>query len=196
MDIQEKALKANGKSHACGKCPLGIANCTETISIVCRNAFVEGYTKGYKQSKEDEKERISNILHPVNEPCGKNEIFVFFRDVRRGKNQPDIELMRFTNAESYFDISSVRFPSGENQPQKLQIAWCYPKDLIKLLGYDKRFKEFEEIAKIGCFFLILTPNTRLIWRNISLCVLFSRNFIITENTNKKITMANKELADM
>lgn len=147
MDIQEKALKANGKSHACGKCPLGLANCTETISMVCRNAFVEGYTKGYKQSKEDEKERISSILHPVNEPCGKNEIFVFFRDVRRGKNQPDIELMRFTNAESYFDISSVRFPSGENQPQKLQIAWCYPKDLIKLLGYDKRFKEFEEIAK-------------------------------------------------
>lgn len=147
MDIQEKALKANGKSHACGKCPLGFANCTETISIVCRNAFVEGYTKGYKQSKEARKNGISSILHPVNEPCGKNEIFVFFRDVRRGKNQPDIELMRFTNAESYFDISSVRFPSGENQPQKLQIAWCYPKDLIKLLGYDKRFKEFEEIAK-------------------------------------------------
>ena len=55
MDIQEKALRANGKSHACGKCPLGLANCTETISMVCRNAFVEGYTKGYKQSKEDEK---------------------------------------------------------------------------------------------------------------------------------------------
>lgn len=196
MDIQEKALKANGKSHACGKCPLGIANCTETISIVCRNAFVEGYTKGYKQSKEDEKERISSILHPVNEPCGKNEIFVFFRDVRRGKNQPDIELMRFTNAESYFDISSVRFPSGENQPQKLQIAWCYPKDLIKLLGYDKRFKEFEEIAKREGLFLILSPNTWLIWRSTSLCVLFPRNFIITKNTNKKITMANKELADM
>lgn len=152
MDIQEKALKANGKSRACGKCPLGIANCSETIAKVCSNAFVEGYTKGYKQNKEDEKERISSILHPVNEPCGKNEIFVFFRDVRRGKNQPDIELMRFTNAESYFDISSVRFPSGENQPQKLQIAWCYPKDLIKLLGYDKRFKDFEEIAKRGCLF--------------------------------------------
>lgn len=152
MDIQEKALKANGKSSACGKCPLGIANCSENIAKVCRNAFVEGYTKGYKQNKEDEKERISSILHPVNEPCGKNEIFVFFRDVRRGKNQPDIELMRFTNAESYFDISSVRFSSGENQPQKLQIAWCYPKDLIKLLGYDKRFKEFEEIAKRGCLF--------------------------------------------
>lgn len=152
MNIQEKALKANGKSRACGKCPLGIANCSETIAKVCRNAFVEGYTKGYKQSKEDEKERISSVLHPVNEPCGKNEIFVFFRDVRRGENQPDIELMRFINAESYFDISSVRFLSEKNQPQKLQIAWCYPKDLIKLLGYDKRFKDFEEIAKRGCFF--------------------------------------------
>lgn len=46
------------------------------------------------------------------------------------------------------------------------------------------------------FFLILSPNTWLIWRSTSLCVLFSRNFIITKNTNKKITMANKELADM
>lgn len=62
MDIQEKALKENGKSRACGKCPLGIANCSETIAKVCRNAFVEGYTKGYKQNKEDEKERISRVF--------------------------------------------------------------------------------------------------------------------------------------
>lgn len=147
MDIQKLALKANGKSRACGKCPLGIANCNETIAQVCRDAFVEGYKKGYKQSKEDEKERISSILHPVDEPCGKNEIFVFFRDVRRGENQPEIERMRFVDVKSYYDISSVRFSSDDDSPQRLQIAWCYPKDLIKLLGYDKRFKEFEEIAK-------------------------------------------------
>lgn len=57
-------------------------------------------------------------------------------------------------------------------------------------------KNSRKSLKEDVFFLILTPNTRLIWRNISLCVLFSRNFIITENTNKKITMTNKELADM
>lgn len=147
MDIQKLALKANGKSRACGKCPLGITNCNETIAKVCRDAFVEGYKKGYKQSKEDEKERISSILHPVDEPCGKNEIFVFFRDVRRGENQPEIERMRFIDVKSYYDISSVKFSSSDDNPQRLQIAWCYPKDLIKLLGYDKRFKEFEKIAK-------------------------------------------------
>ena len=59
MDIQKLSLKANGKSRACGKCPLGITNCNETIAKVCRDAFVEGYKKGYKQSKEDEKERIA-----------------------------------------------------------------------------------------------------------------------------------------
>lgn len=55
--------------------------------------------------------------------------------------------MRFVDVKSYYDISSVRFSSADDSPQRLQIAWCYPKDLIKLLGYDKRFKEFEEIAK-------------------------------------------------
>lgn len=105
--------------------------------------------------------------------------------------------MRFTNAESYFDISSVRFPSGENQPQKLQIAWCYPKDLIKLLGYDKRFKEFEEIAKReGLFSYPLSEYMANLEKYKSLRAFFEKLYNYKKNTNKKITMANKELADM
>ena len=74
MGITEKALKANGRSRACGKCPLGLANCNETIAKVCRDAFLEGFKKGYEQKNREVKEQIDGILHPVSEPCGDNEI--------------------------------------------------------------------------------------------------------------------------
>lgn len=38
------------------------------------------------------------------------------------------------------------YKKGYKQSQKEQIAWCYPKDLIKLLGYDKKYADFERIA--------------------------------------------------
>lgn len=152
MGITEKALKANGRSRACGKCPLGLANCNETIAKVCRDAFLEGFKKGYEQKSREVKEQIDGILHPVSEPCGDNEIYIFFRDVRGGENQPSIQSVRMIDAEDCHGIGSICFTPDKGQPQKLQIAWCYPKDLIQLLGYDKKFKEFEIISLTeGCF---------------------------------------------
>ena len=49
-------------------------------------------------------------------------------------------------AKLYQDIGSIRFSPEKDEPQKLQIAWCYPKDLVELLGYDKKYADFERIA--------------------------------------------------
>lgn len=43
MRLQEKALKANGLSRACGKCKLGMRRCTPEIAEVCKNAFLEDW---------------------------------------------------------------------------------------------------------------------------------------------------------
>ena len=146
MGITEKALKANGRSRACGKCPLGLANCNETIAKVCRDAFLEGFKNGYEQKNREVKEQIDGILHPVSEPCGDNEIYVFFRDVRSGENQPGIKNIRLTDADDFQGIGSIRFSPDKGQPQQLQIAWCYPKDLMELLGYDKKYNKYEAIS--------------------------------------------------
>ena len=50
------------------------------------------------------------------------------------------------DAKRYQDIGSIKFSPEKDEPQKLQIAWCYPKDLVKLLGYDKKYADFERIA--------------------------------------------------
>ena len=46
----------------------------------------------------------------------------------------------------YQDRVLIRKKKKKDEPQKLQIAWCYPKDLIELLGYDKKYADFERIA--------------------------------------------------
>ena len=53
--IKKKASQANGRSRACKKCHF-IFRDTD-VCKVCRNAFVEGYMKGYKQLKESEVEK-------------------------------------------------------------------------------------------------------------------------------------------
>ena len=70
------------------------------------------------------------------------------RDVRAGNKQPFIKgAMRAVDVCDDFDISSLSFkPDTEGDPQQLQIAWCYQKDLVELLGYDKKFSKFERIA--------------------------------------------------
>ena len=56
------------------------------------------------------------------------------------------------DAKRYQDIGSIKFSPEKDEPQKLQIAWCYPKDLVELLGYDKKYADFERIALIeGAF---------------------------------------------
>lgn len=146
-NVQRLALLANGRSRACGKCPLGVANCTDTIKKICRDAFVEGYKKGCQQARKEQQERIAKVLHPVNEPSGDNQIYLFMRDVRAGDKQPQIDLIRPIDVSKEWDVSTVDFsPKYKDAPKQLQIAWCYPKDLIELLGYDKRFSQFEKIA--------------------------------------------------
>ena len=46
--IEQMAKEANGRSRACVNCSL-FMNCNMITQKICNNAFVEGYTKGYKQ---------------------------------------------------------------------------------------------------------------------------------------------------
>ena len=144
LSLEDKAKIANGNERHCRQCNHHV--CPDGFLKVCSEAFIRGYKKGYKQNQKEQKERIDKILHPVTEPCGSNAIFVFFRDVRSGELQPYIEDMRMPDAKCYQDIGSIRFSPEKDEPQKLQIAWCYPKDLIELLGYDKKYADFERIA--------------------------------------------------
>lgn len=140
-----KARKANGKDRSCGKC--NHYPCPEAMFKICSEAFIKGYKKGYKQAQKEQKEKINKVLHPVTDACGDNQIYVFMRDVRAGEKQPSIKTIRAIDAEADFDISTLHFtPDHKSDPQQLQIAWCYPKDLIKLLGYDKKFKAYEDTA--------------------------------------------------
>lgn len=50
FSIENKAKIAYERRRGCGVCELQ-KDCTPAISNVCRAAFVEGYQKGYKQSK-------------------------------------------------------------------------------------------------------------------------------------------------
>ena len=144
LSLEDKAKMANGNERHCRKCNHHV--CPDGLLELCSEAFIRGYKKGYKQNQKEQKERIDKILHPVTEPCGSNAIFVFFRDVRSGELQPYIEDMRMPDAKCYQDIGSIKFSPEKDEPQKLQIAWCYPKDLIELLGYDKKYADFERIA--------------------------------------------------
>lgn len=144
LSLEDKAKIANGNERHCRQCNHRV--CPDGLLKVCSEAFIRGYKKGYKQNQKEQKERIDKILHPVTEPCGSNAIFVFFRDVRSGELQPYIEDMRMPDAKRCQDIGSIRFSTEKDEPQKLQIAWCYPKDLVELLGYDKKYADFERIA--------------------------------------------------
>ena len=144
LSLEDKARIANSNERHCKKCNHRV--CPDSLLKLCSEAFIRGYKKGYNQNQKEQKERIDKILHPVTEPCGSNAIFVFFRDVRSGELQPYIEDMRMPDAKRYQDIGSIRFSPEKDEPQKLQIAWCYPKDLIELLGYDKKYADFERIA--------------------------------------------------
>lgn len=71
MNIQEKALRANGRSRACGRCSIGVADCTEAMKKFCRDTFVEGYKKGYEQSKADNRLSRNDVIR---EYCKKGGI--------------------------------------------------------------------------------------------------------------------------
>lgn len=47
--IRQQAIEANGRSRACDKC-IHAKSMRPSICKVCRNAFMEGYLKGWKQA--------------------------------------------------------------------------------------------------------------------------------------------------
>lgn len=146
MGLQDKALKANGLSRACGKCKLGMRRCTPEIAEVCKNAFVEGYKKGYEQNKRDQEQKISSILHDARENVSGKNLFIFFRDVRGDEDAAFIERMKFINPKEQC-IGTVRWrPKQEGDPRQLPIAWVSEDDLLNLLGYNKQFKKLEAIS--------------------------------------------------
>lgn len=146
MKLQEKALKANGLSRACEKCKLGRGRCTMEIAEVCRDAFVEGYKKGYTKRGKEQKEEIDAILHPANVDVTGEPLYIFFRDVRGREKDAIVEFSKFIKPKG-IRIGEVHFkPSEEGAPQQLPIAWVKVKDLLKLLGYNKKFKELERIS--------------------------------------------------
>ena len=51
--IAKMAKEANGRSRACKSCQY-LMKCTPIVSEICSKAFVEGYTKGYKQGRKGE----------------------------------------------------------------------------------------------------------------------------------------------
>lgn len=144
--LNDKALDANGKDRSCKNC--NHRPCPEALAKVCHDAFIKGYKRGYQQASNEQKERIDKVLHPVTDPCGSDLIYVFMRDVRAGNKQPFIKgPIRAVNVCDDFNIGSISFkPDIKGNPQRLQIAWCYLKDLVELLGYDKKFDEYERIA--------------------------------------------------
>lgn len=145
MSLNDKALDANGKDRSCKNC--NHRPCPEALAKVCRDAFIKGYKRGYQQASDEQKERIDKVLHPVTDPCGSDLIYVFMRDVRAGNKQPFIKgAIRAVNVCDDFNIGSISFKPVKGNPQQLQIAWCYQKDLVELLGYDKKFDEYERIA--------------------------------------------------
>lgn len=145
MNLQQKALKANGKSRACGKCKLR-SICNLEISEWCRDVFVEGFKKGFNKCKKEQDELIGSILHAADEPVGNNDVYIFFRDVR-GKESNAFPLRTRILDRRDVCIGSVHFkPEIKGDPQQLPIAWCNEKDLLNLLGYNKRFKELENIS--------------------------------------------------
>ena len=46
--VAQMAKETNGRSRACKSCQY-LMKCTPIVSEICSKAFVEGYTKGYKQ---------------------------------------------------------------------------------------------------------------------------------------------------
>jgi hypothetical protein len=49
LSLRDKAKVASGRSRACNTCPF--VPCSLVLSRVCKNSFIDGYLKGYRQAK-------------------------------------------------------------------------------------------------------------------------------------------------
>nr|DAD63621.1 MAG TPA: hypothetical protein [Caudoviricetes sp.] len=52
--LADKASEANGRSRLCGKCEY--RPCSLSMLRICSKAFKEGFVKGYRQARTDQKE--------------------------------------------------------------------------------------------------------------------------------------------
>ena len=53
LSIRQKAIRANGRSYTCNKCPFLFNGMNMEICRRCSNSFREGYEKGYKLAKKE-----------------------------------------------------------------------------------------------------------------------------------------------
>lgn len=98
------------------------------------------------------------------------------------------------DARRYQDIGSIRFPPEKDEPQKLQIAWCYPKDLVELLGYDKKYADFERIALSEGAFSYPRKEYEKIFKSTLLCAINTKNIIIIVNLKNSFIMSKKDIS--
>ena len=56
LSLDKKAKLANGRSHACGKC--NHYPCGTVLSAICREAFIEGFKKGYHTHRKENMNKL------------------------------------------------------------------------------------------------------------------------------------------
>lgn len=80
-----------------------------------------------------------NLLHSIDESPGKKAIYVFLKV--DGFAAPILAYTRFTKGN--FRVCDMIFDDG-----RVPVAWCYAKDLMKLIGWKRVLKNSSaEIAK-------------------------------------------------
>lgn len=72
------------------------------------------------------------LLHPITEFPGKKAIYVFVKV--DGLSAPILAYTRFTKGN--FRVCDMIFDDG-----RVPVAWCYAKDLMKLIGWERVLKD-------------------------------------------------------
>lgn len=79
------------------------------------------------------------LLHPITEFPGKKAIYVFVKV--DGLSAPILAYTRFTKGN--FRVCDMIFDD-----ERVPVAWCYAKDLMKLIGWERVLKSSSvDIAK-------------------------------------------------
>lgn len=57
MNVEEKAKQFNGRSRMCAKCKHA-SPCPPQMMEVCNRAFIEGFTKGWREHAYQSKRKV------------------------------------------------------------------------------------------------------------------------------------------
>ena len=110
--ILKAAKIANGRSGACAKCKFGDRLCSSTQADVCRNAFIEGFSKGANFYKE-------NLWHTSDKTPKKGQNLLLY--LSNGM----LVFGKFEGRGYSFSIPE------ENLLDKIEvIRWMYLKDIL------------------------------------------------------------------